>query len=1023
MPSKIRLTIIIFFALFTLTSVSEIVSSNISGIKDKGDDYSDWIEIHNLTNSTIDLGGYYLSDKTDNPLKWQFPTFLVEANGFVLVFASEKNSTETELHTNFKLSINGENILLSNPDGIIVDQLDSIALRDDISYGYKSNEGFYKFFNGPTPGAENTTEAYSGFLTNPQLSLPSGFYPEPINVTIIQDDIDAEIRYTIDGSEPISTSPKYLGNLNFENKSSYANIISLIPTNPSFDYPKPGYDNVRANSRGWLEPYGSVNKSNVLNIKAFKSDYLSSNTISATYFINPEMTDRYSLPVISIITDKANFFSDEIGIYVYGNESEGNYNMEADEWERLTNVQFFENDGSLAFEQKLGARIHGGGGRHSTIKNIRMYARTEYGNQSLTYKFFENDDNENFERFLIRGPGHRPDCAPRDDLADLLVQNLDMDIQHIRQVIVFINGEYWGIHTIKERFDQEYLEGKYGKRENDYVILRNSGTLDSGIEGDEIPYQNLLDYVETNDMSLDENYEYVKNHIDIDNYLTYFTSEVFLGNVDWINTNIKFWRFKGLDKSSNINGVDGKWRWFLYDFDLTFGSSCDNISPNVNVLGNAFDPEYEKYTILTRWLKGNEQFVYDFVNRMCDLMNSNFSAKNINEKIDQIDQIMTVEMQEHIERWRYPSASTTLAERQFEVPSLSQWNSTLENLHDYTNDRKRKIIDHMKAEFVLEDTIHIQVDVNYQIMGNIQVNSILISEALDGVNENVYPWDGTYFKNIPFQIIAIPKLGYRFLEWQESGSVQDTLSLNLNDGGNFTAIFEIDPDFTFDNELFINEFMASNQSTIVDEYGAYADWIEIYNPNNEAVDLAAFYISDNAGLPLKYQFPRGSASTIIHAYGYKLIWADGRPERGALHTNFKLSANGEHIVLLAPDSSLVDEIAFGPQSEDASYGREKDGESAWMFFPKPPWPTPGATNNNVAVDEQKTTDLSILYPNPVSQGQSVFLKERMDIEIFNSVGQLIFKDIQVSRLETSSFNRGIYFIKTEKRTVFKLIVE
>lgn len=1031
-PTRFIIFVLLLFLSFPQTSyaqslrINEILADNITGITDSYGDHSDWIEIYNTTNAIINLEGYHLSDKQSNPTKWKFPAVSINPNEFILVFASENTSTDNELHANFKLSSSGEYILLSDANSILIHQLDSVLLQEDISYGYSlESETDLKYFNQPTPASSNTNAGYLGFLSGePALSLASGFYPDPIDVEITHTDTDAELRYTLDGSEPSADSPLYSASLNFQNRENEANTISLIPTNPGSDYPKDGYDMDRADSRGWIAPSVTINKSNVLKVKAFKTNYLPGNTVTATYFINPETTNRYSLPVLSITTDKDNLFDEEIGIYVYGTTGDlGNYYEGGDEWERPTHVQFFENDGSLAFEQNLGVRIHGAGGRHSTIKNMRMYARSEYGNALLKYKWFANDENKNFKRFLVRGPGHRPDCAPRDDLADLLVQNLNMDVQHMRHVIVFINGEYWGIHTIKERFDQKYLEGKYGKKDDDYVILRNGGILDSGEEGDEQPYTDLLAFVSENDMSSAENYNYVKQQIDMDNYLTYFTSEVYLGNVDWVDTNIKFWRYKGNGtKSTDLNGIDGKWRWFLYDFDLTFGGSCADVNPRVNMLHKAFDPDYGRSTTLATGLRQNQQFVYDFVNRMCDMLNSNFNAKNFLEKIDEIDGIMTQEMMEHVQRWRYPSVAETYADRVNEVPSLEQWNKTISELRAYPVDRKRKILDHLTAEFDLNDTIVVQANVNNTLMGNVQVNSILISEALDGANETVYPWTGTYFKNIPLTFIAQAKLGYRFVEWEETGSTEDTLVLNLEADQVLTAVFEQDPDFTFEDALFINEFMASNKQTVADTYGAYSDWLEIYNPNDKAIDLASFYISDNADKPYKYQFPKGVDSTIIAPSGFKIIWANDRTERGALHTNFKLSAAGEHIVLTAPDLTLVDEIAFGLQSEDVSFGLERDGESAWTYFNGSTGPTPGSSNNSLSTDVYSLETKVQFYPNPILQGQELRFSKKMNIKIYNSLGQLLFIGNDVSSLETSSFNKGIYFIETETIGIQKLII-
>jgi hypothetical protein len=946
-------------------------------------------------------------------------------NTYLIIFASENDNLGEELHANFKLSKEGETLSLYNHLGVLQDRYDSVLMKTDVSYGRPSQQAQQlAYFDQPSPGSANNTTAYPSLLEPPQLSHQSGFYADHLQVTLSHNESGVTFRYTLDGSEPSQYSPVYGSTMTFVNRENDDNVVSEIPTNPGFDYPFPGYDEDRANTRGWLPPVEKVNKTNVLKVKAFKTGYLESESVAATYFINPETSNRYNLPVISLTAEMSDFFSDETGIYVYGTSgAEGNYNEHGREWERLTFMQYFENDGSLAFEQQLGVRIHGGGGRHSTIKNMRMYARDEYGKSSLKYKFFSNSGIKEFKRFMVRGPGHRPDCAPRDDLADLLIQNLDMDVQHIQPVIVFLNGEYWGIHTIKERFDQKYLELKYGKKDDDYVIMRNRGTLDSGEEGDDQPYIDLLDFVATSDMSQMENYEYVKTQLDIDNYLNYFTSEVFMGNVDWVNTNIKFWRYKGFDKStSGLNGLDGKWRWFMFDFDLVFGGSCKDITPTVNVLRNAFDPDYEEGSLLARRLKENNQFVYDFVNRMCDRMNSTFSENNFLLRLSEIDQMLSPHMLEHVKKWRYPSVSETLAGREMEVPSLEQWNFILEGLQVYPAERKRKIIDHMQEQFLLSDTIHMKLDVNNLSMGNIQVNSLFINEFTDGVTADVFPWHGTYFQNIPFTVIAVPKLGFRFVEWEETGETLDTLTLDLDFGMNLTAVFEEDPDFVFTDALYINEFMASNQSTITDEFDAHADWIEIFNPNSTPIDISGFYISDDKLNPYKYQFDRGSHSTIIPPYGYQLIWCDDRSERGIFHANFKLDSSGEDIVLTAPDSSVIDELSYGEQYTDVSFGRDQDGSFSWKFFQKPIGPTPGATNNNASIHELTNNHL-LIYPNPVKRGKKVYFNQYSDVKLYNLLGELLFEEKHTTSLNTQSLNKGVYMVKLNENSNTKLIVD
>ena len=216
--------------------------------------------------------------------------------------------------------------------------------------------------------------------------------------------------------------------------------------------------------------------------------------------------------------------------------------------------------------------------------------------------------------------------------------------------------------------------------------------------------------------------------------------------------------------------------------------------------------------------------------------------------------------------------------------------------------------------------------------------------------------------------------------------------------------------------------MASNKSTIEDDYNANADWIEIYNPNNKAVDLASFYISDDAENAYKYQFPNGNTSTIIEAYGYKLVWCDDRTERGPMHTNFKLSASGDDIVFMAPDSSLIDNISFGAQEEDIAYGREKDGQEPWLYFEKPFGPTPNATNNNAAIEEMNQVQLN-MYPNPVKQGNKVYFQHQVNIKLFNNLGQLLLVKNKTQVLETDGLHSGVYIILSEGFGPSKLLVE
>jgi hypothetical protein len=140
-----------------------------------------------------------------------------------------------------------------------------------------------------------------------------------------------------------------------------------------------------------------------------------------------------------------------------------------------------------------------------------------------------------------------------------------------------------------------------------------------------------------------------------------------------------------------------------------------------------------------------------------------------------------------------------------------------------------------------------------------------------------------------------------------------------------------------DSGLLINEIMAANSSTVVDpDYGSFADWIEIFNPGQTAVDLSGYTLTDDIRDPVKWSIPAG---TLLPAGGYLLFWADGRDQ--GLHSNFRLSRDGEEVALYNPDGLLVDWVRFGDQTADGSYGRSTDGAPEWAFFQQP---TPGHMN-------------------------------------------------------------------------------
>ena len=173
-------------------------------------------------------------------------------------------------------------------------------------------------------------------------------------------------------------------------------------------------------------------------------------------------------------------------------------------------------------------------------------------------------------------------------------------------------------------------------------------------------------------------------------------------------------------------------------------------------------------------------------------------------------------------------------------------------------------------------------------------------------------------------------------------SGNDSFTYHIFDGINYSEIATVTitvlPNL---DGLYINEFLASNSTTNVDESGEYDDWLELYNAGNDSIDLGGFFLTDTVDNLMKWSIPEG---TVISGAGFLLVWCDEDQEQGDFHTNFKLDSDGEFIALVAGDGfTIIDSLSFGPQTVDISYGRVSDGNTSWDFFTTP---TPNSSNGN-----------------------------------------------------------------------------
>ncbi len=788
--------------------INEIMTSNEKTIADEDGDFPDWIELFNAGITAVTLTGFGLSDNPDTPFKWVFPDMVLGAGSYLLVWASGKDRKNpgSPLHTNFSISAAGEDVLLTYPGGNLAHQIGAVAIPTDISYGLKPGEpSDWYFFSEPTPGAANTTHAFNGVIPALSFSHPGGFYTESFDLAITTTTDGVSIRYTLDGSLPDNQSAMLTNILPIGSRAGTPNNISLIPTNNN-NVPGPPY------YEGWQPPAGEVLKSHVVRAVAMKENYLSSPVATQNYLVDPAGATRYSLPVFFLNTGRGSLFDPDSGIYFPGNHN--NMFQRGDNWERAMHLSFYEDDGTLAFSDDFGMRLHGGTTRSRPRKSIRVYARNEYGPSWLNYQLFPEKDINRFKRFLLRNSGNDWDQSVfRDGFMQYLARDLAVETQYYRPSILFINGEYWGIHNIRDRYDEQYILSHYGLEAHEMTVLEKSGTYLYGNPDGQSHYHDMRDFVQHNSPANEANFAHVNTLMDTESFADFQIAQIFIMNTDWPGNNTNFFRrYTNTYLPDELPGRDGRWRWMILDTDFGFGLDFFYVpgvgeGPAHNTLAMALDPSRPDNhwpnpawsTFLLRSLLNNTEYKHYYINRFADLMNTTFRESHVVAVIDSIEQVLSPVMQEHIDRWRRPV-------------SMAEWHQNVERMRNFGRQRAGFLRQHILNQFGLAGTANVTIIKDAHYMGSVRVNTVFPDFGRQ--------WSGVYFRGVPVEIEAIARTGYVFSHWSGTYSSSDDI-LRITPEGDLQVVahFIPDPDFTMD-ELSPQAYPLSEGPYTFDHWGS-----------------------------------------------------------------------------------------------------------------------------------------------------------------------------------------------------------
>jgi len=941
-------------------------------------------------------------------------------------------------HSNFKLSSGGGFLALYKPDGTLLDQMNIPALDVNYSYGLSTNGLAY--FSAPTPGSSNNTQAFTGIMEPPVFSQDAGFYSDTVSLSLQSNDPSATILYTLDGSDPDTNA---ISGIAFPVKYDYSVCNSGFATTrqstthvynqtlniaPKYNLPN-DRSQIPAAFLAWNPPTGNITKASVVKATCWKPGAIKSKIITKTYFVDSSAFTRYSLPVVSLVTPDANLFDYNTGIYVPGiyydstcNTTDPDANFEHDDWEQPTNFELFNSLGNLEFRQSAGGRIHGNFSSNWPRKSIRLEARKKYGDEgTFNYALFPglkpnpkvgSSEIDEFNAFLIRNSGNNwKKNLFHDAMVHKLVKHLECDGQAYRPVVHFLNGEYWGIMNLREKHDEYYFSEHYDLEPED-VIIANARTqsISCGYPYEYQHYYNLENFISNNSMTVPANFTYANTQMDIENYLTHFMIEIYVNNTDFLGNNRKFWRKRTPQYTPNAPfGQDGRWRWILYDLDISFAKpEYDRLT--VTTTGNASS------TLILRKLLENTDFKNNFINSFCDNMNTSFLPARVTQVIDTMKTEMSHDITEHIARWDYGPLSP---------------NQNCDSLIAFAQARPYYMRKHLKQRFQLSDTCIITINTEME-KGLVTLNSIKVDQNTVGLQnpETPYPWSGTYFLNVPLRLVANAKEGFVFSHWSNNQE-NDTIYLSPSTDTTIVAYFEAG--IPTNDVLVINEIYY-NSSPAFDP----GDWVEFYNPQNYDLNISNWYFKDEVDTH-SFIFPQ---NTVIGPLGY-LVLCDNTSNFANLfpsvqhytgNMGFGLSGSGELLRLYNSSGMLVDTVHYDdvspwPTQPDGNGSTlelikpELDNALAQSWMASPAHGSPGTMNSLLLkIDDEIITYSNAalrIYPNPVATTCNIQLlnadnENKVKLSVYDLLGNLVrceeYENTDLICFDRGSLKSGMYLI-------------
>lgn len=564
--------------------INELMQSNIDCIMDDLKEFPDsWVELYNAGSESVNLSDYALSVSPKEKKAYKLPSRTVSPGQYVVVYCDKE---EKDLHASFRLESGKDGELYLWKNGTIIEQYTGMKKMPapNVAYGRETDGAdTWGYQLTPTPGRSNCGKTSNEILGDPVFSKAGHVAKTSFALELtLPDDAPAgtQIRYTLDGTEPTVNSTLYTKTL-------------------------------------------AIDDTKTVRAALFKDGAITPRSVTNSYiFLGRDMT----LPVVSLVTDRNYFYSDNLGIYNEKNNGENARN----DWRRPVNMEVFRQpEQESVVNQLCETRVKGGASRGAALKSLVMYANKRFGTKRFVHEFFKDDAPEltEWKSIELRNAGNDFDYLY---LRDALIQRnmgrrADLDWQPWQPAIVMINGEYKGILNIRPRSNEDYVYTFYDGLE-DVTVVENWWELKEG-------EQSQLDAFKAFYEAHGHTYEEFDAVMDVSEFCNLMIVESFHNNVDFPGNNIEMWR-------PIADG--GRWRWIVKDTD--FGMGLYDRPFNYKYLDWLYDPNFDQdnnwankyeHTRLFRRLMDIDRFKNMFIDRcavyMGDFLNGTVLASDLDE--------------------------------------------------------------------------------------------------------------------------------------------------------------------------------------------------------------------------------------------------------------------------------------------------------------------------------------------------------------------------------------------------------